>query len=143
VSETPETIPTPRPVPDERSAGYWAAAAEHVLRLPRCSACGAFSLPPDLTCPACHTLEPNFTYEAVAGRGKVRTWTVVRHSFLQGFTLPFTLVDVQLDDQPEVRMIGQLLDGAETPIALGDAVEVTFEDLAPGVSVPAFRKVPA
>jgi hypothetical protein len=37
-------------------------------------------------------------------------------------------------------MIGQLLDGPETPVALGDAVEVAFEDLAPGVSVPAFRK---
>lgn len=128
------------PVPDETSAPYWAAAAEHVLKLPRCAQCGAFSLPPDLTCPSCHTLEPDYRYEVVSGRGKVRTWTVVRHSFLQGFELPFMLVDVQLDDQPGVRMIGQLLDGADTPIGLGDAVEVAFEDLAPGVSVPAFRK---
>jgi uncharacterized OB-fold protein len=128
------------PVPDESSAPYWAAAAKHVLKLPRCAQCGAFSLPPDLTCPNCHTLEPGYRYEEVSGRGKVRTWTVVRHSFLQGFELPFMLVDVQLDDQPGVRMIGQLLDGADTPIQLGDAVEVAFEDLAPGVSVPAFRK---
>jgi uncharacterized OB-fold protein len=128
------------PVPDESSAPYWAAAAEHVLKLPRCTRCGAFSLPPDLTCPSCHTLAPDYAYEPVSGRGTVRTWTVVRHSFLKGFELPFMLVDVQLDDQPEVRMVGQLLDGADTPIACGDPVEIAFEDLAPGVAIPAFRK---
>jgi uncharacterized OB-fold protein len=130
------------PVPDETSAPYWAAAAEHVLKLPRCKQCGKFSLPPDMTCPNCHSLEPGFSYEPVSGRGTVRTWTVVRHSFLQGFELPFMLVDVQLDEQPEVRMIGQLVDGPHTPIGLGDAVEVAFEDLAPGIAVPAFRKAP-
>jgi uncharacterized OB-fold protein len=129
------------PVPDETSAPYWAAAAKHVLKLPRCSNCAEFTLPPDITCPSCHTLEPNFTYEEVSGRGKVRSWTVVRHSFLKGFELPFILVDVQLDDQPQVRLIGQLVDGPNTPISLGDAVAVAFEDVAPGVAIPAFRKV--
>jgi len=129
------------PVPDETSAPYWAAAAKHVLKLPRCSNCREFTLPPDITCPHCHTLEPNFAYEPVSGRGKIRSWTVVRHSFLQGFKLPFMLVDVQLDDQPKVRMIGQLIDGPDTPVKLGDAVAVAFEDLTPGIAVPAFTKV--
>ena len=128
------------PVPDELSAPYWAAAAQHQLKLPRCSQCGVFSMPPDITCPSCHTLEPNYTYEKVSGRGRVRTWTVVRRSFLSGFDLPFMVVDVQLDDQPEVRLIGQLLDGADTPIKLGDAVDVAFDDISPGASIPAFRK---
>jgi uncharacterized OB-fold protein len=128
------------PVPDESSAPYWAAAAEHVLKLPRCSNCHEFTLPPDITCPNCHTLEPSFAWEPVSGRGRIRTWTVVRHSFLKGFELPFMLVDVELDEQPRVRMIGQLLDGGDTSVAIGDAVEVTFEDVAPGVSIPAFRK---
>ncbi len=129
------------PVPDEMSAPYWAAAAEHRLMLPRCSQCGMFSMPPDITCPNCKTLEPRFAYEPVSGRGTVRTWTVVRRSFLTGFDLPFLVVDVQLDVHPDVRLIGQLLDGPETPIKLGDAVEVDFEDIAAGVAVPAFRKV--
>jgi uncharacterized OB-fold protein len=128
------------PVPDESSAPYWAAAAEHVLKLPRCSNCREFTLPPDITCPHCHTLEPNFTWEPVSGRGHVRTWTVVRHSFLKGFELPFTLVDVQLDEQPKIRMIGQLLGGGDTLLALGDPVEVAFDDVGSGTSIPAFRK---
>jgi uncharacterized OB-fold protein len=128
------------PVPDETSAPYWAAAAGHVLKLPRCSNCHEFTLPPDIGCPNCHKPDPDFTWEPVSGRGRIRTWTVVRHSFLKGFELPFMLVDVQLDEQPKVRMIGQLLDGADAPVSIGDAVTVAFEDLAPGISVPAFRK---
>ena len=132
------------PVPDEISAPYWEAAAGHVLKLPRCSQCGTFALPPDITCPSCHTLEPNYAYQEVSGRGRIRTWTVIRHSFLQGFDLPFMLVDVQLDDQPEVRMIGRLVDGADAAVKLGDAVAVAFDDLAPGIAVPAFKlAVPA
>lgn len=128
------------PEPDEASAPYWAACAEHVLKLPRCSACGEFTFPADITCPNCLSLEPRFTYEQVSGRGKVRTWTVVRHSFLQGFELPFALVDVELDAHPKIRLIGQLVDGPDAPLALGDAVEVAFQDVAPGVSIPGFRR---
>jgi uncharacterized OB-fold protein len=128
----------PLPVPDEVSAPYWAACAEHVLKLPRCSRCGEFTLPPDSSCPHCHSLAPEFTFTPVSGRGKVRTWTVIRQSFLRGFDVPFLLVDVQLDEQPSVRMIGRLLDGPGTPLQIGAPVTVAFEDLAPGVAVPAF-----
>ena len=68
----------------------------------------------------------------------MRTWTIVRQSYLTGFDVPFVLVDVQLDDHPSVRMIGRLLDGPEALLRIGDAVTVAFEDLAPGVAVPAF-----
>ena len=128
----------PLPVPDEVSAPYWAACAQHVLKLPRCSRCGEFTLPPDSSCPHCHSLDPEFTFEPVSGRGKVRTWTVIRQSLLAGFDVPFLLVDVQLDDQPSVRLVGRLLDGHETHLRLGDPVAVAFEELAPGVAVPAF-----
>ena len=128
----------PLPVRDETSAPYWAACAEHVLKLPRCSSCGEFTLPPDVTCPHCQSPEPDFTFEPVSGRGKVRTWTVIRHSFLSGFEVPFLLVDVELDDQPHIRMVGRLVDGPETPLRIGDRVAVAFEDLSSDIAVPAF-----
>jgi uncharacterized OB-fold protein len=127
------------PVADEISAPYWEACARHVLTLPRCSDCGEFTLPPDISCPNCRSLDPRFVFVEVAGRGRIRTWTVIRHSFLSGFELPFLLVDVQLEEQPEVRMIGRLVDGPDVAIAIGDPVAVTFDDLAPGMAVPAFR----
>jgi hypothetical protein len=64
----------------------------------------------------------------------------MRQSALPGFEadLPFVLVDVELLEQPELRLIGRLLDGPDAPLHLGAPVSVAFEDLDEGVSVPAF-----
>ena len=130
----------PVPIPDEQSAPFWAAAAEHVLTAARCARCTAYSMPPDVVCPHCGSTDPQFEFTPVSGRGTVRSWTVVRQSFLPGFDddLPFVLVDVELVEQPELRVIGRLLDGVDAPLRLGDQVTVGFEDLAPGLAVPAF-----
>jgi len=131
----------PRPVPDEQSAAFWEAAAEHVLAVARCSRCEAFSHPPDLVCPSCGSTGPAFVFTPVDGAGTVRSWTVMRQSFLPGFDVPFVLVDVELRAQQDLRMIGRLLDGPEATLRVGAAVSLVFEDVAPGVSVPAFALV--
>jgi uncharacterized protein len=135
----------PVPVPDESSAPYWAAAARHELSLPRCSRCGSFAIPPGQACPQCGSTDPEYAYEEVSGQGIVRSWTIIRQSFLPGFDadLPFMLVDVELAEQPELRMIGRLLDGPDAPVRAGAAVRVAFEDLAASggadaIAIPAF-----
>jgi len=130
----------PLPVPDERSAPFWDATARHVLTAARCSRCRARVMPPDLTCPRCLSSDPAFVFEPLSGRGTVRSWTIVRQSFLPGFAddVPFVLVDVELAEQRDLRIVGRLLDGPAAPVRLGDPVTVAFEDLAPDVSVPAF-----
>jgi uncharacterized OB-fold protein len=128
-------------MPDESSAPYWAAAAEHVLTVARCGRCGTLTLPPDVVCAACGSTDPAFEFTEVSGNGVVRSWTVVRQSFLPGFDVPFVLVDVELAEQVDLRVIGRLLDGAETEVVLGSAVRVAFEDLTPGIAVPAFELV--
>lgn len=137
---TDPRAPRPVPVPDEQSAPFWKAAAEHVLTAARCSHCRMLCLPPDVVCPHCRSTAPDFRFEPVSGRGVVRAWTVVRQSFLPGFDadLPFVLVDVELDDQAELRLIGRLTDGVDAPLRLGARVVPAFEDLGEGVSVPAF-----
>ena len=134
----------PVPVPDEASAPFWSAAAEHVLTAARCAHCGQFSMPPDVVCPHCRSSDPRFEFTPVSGRGAVRSWTIVRQAFLPGFEddLPFVLVDVELVEQQELRMIGRLLDGPDAELHVGDTVVVGFEDLAPGVAVPAFELSP-
>jgi hypothetical protein len=76
----------------------------------------------------------------------VASWTIIRQSFLPGFAadLPFMLVDVELADQPGLRMIGRLLDGPEAPVRPGAPVTAAFEDLpqegdSERTAVPAFR----
>lgn len=128
----------PLPVADEQSAPYWEAASRHELVLARCSICGQLAHPPDVVCPHCGSTEPHFGFVPVEGTGVVRSWTIVRQSFLPGFDVPFTLLDVELDAQEDLRMIGRLLDPSEEPVALGARVHVAFEDLADEISVPAF-----
>ena len=76
----------------------------------------------------------------MSGEGTLRSWVILHQSFLPGFDtlLPLVLVDVALDEQSDVRLIGRLLDGPDAPLALGRRVRVAFEDLAPDIAVPAF-----
>lgn len=134
-------MPTkPLPVPDESSAGYWDAAARGELALPRCSVCARFSLPATVVCPECGSTEPRFTYVPVDGAGTVRSWTIVRDAFLPGFAdeVPYMLVDIELDVQPQLRMIGRLVDGPDVGVRIGDRVTVRFDRIADGVAVPSF-----
>jgi hypothetical protein len=129
----------PVPVPDETSAEFWAAAADHRLVIARCARCAEFSHPPSTVCPHCGSTDPAFGFELVGGSGVIRSWTVMRQSFLPGFDVPFVLVDVELAAQEDLRLIGRLVDGSDAPLRLGAPVRVVFEDIAPGVAVPGFE----
>lgn len=130
----------PLPVPDEQSTPFWKAAAQGVLTVARCSRCQSFCHPPDVVCPHCHSTDPVFVFTPVSGRGIVRSWTVMRQSFLPGFQdeVPFLLVDVELEEQPDLRIIGRLMDGPDSNVRIGAPVQVTFEDLGSDIAVPAF-----
>jgi uncharacterized OB-fold protein len=127
-------------VPDAQSARFWEATARHELTAAKCSNCGMFSIPPDVVCAHCGDPEATFSFEAVSGRGVVRSWTVMHQSFVAGFEddVPFVLVDVELEEQADLRMIGRLVDGPDAPLHLGDRVTAAYEDLGDGVSIPAF-----
>ena len=128
----------PLPVPDDRSREFWAAAATHSLVLARCTRCDTYTHPPDSVCPHCGSTDPDFEFAPVDGSGSVRSWTVIHQSFLPGFDVPFVLVDVELSAQADLRLIGRLVDGPGARLSLGASVRLAFEDVAPGVAIPAF-----
>lgn len=128
----------PVPVPDEHSAAFWEAAREHRFTVARCAACETLVVAPDDVCAHCGSVEPAFEFEPVSGRGTVRSWAVVHQSLLGGFDVPFIVVDVELAEQADLRVLGRLLDGPDADVHLGADVTVTFEDLPDGFSVPAF-----
>jgi uncharacterized OB-fold protein len=131
----------PLPVADERSGPFWEAAARHVLVIARCSVCSTFVHPLDSPCPRCRTLDYPFEFVPVSGRGTLRSWTVVRQALLPGFSalVPYVLVDIELEEQQGLRLLGRLLDGMHAPLRYGAPVVTAWEDLSPGLSVPAFE----
>ncbi|HEX5265325.1 MAG TPA: OB-fold domain-containing protein [Acidimicrobiales bacterium] len=136
-----EGVRKPLPVPDPLSEEFWRAAAAHVLAVQRCAACGWYAHPPDVICVNCLSPERAFRSEPVSGRGRVRSWTVMHDAFLPGFRpdVPYVVVDVELDEQAGLRMIGQLVDGTAERLRLDARVEAVFDDVAEGLAVPQFR----
>jgi uncharacterized OB-fold protein len=122
------------------SAPFWEATARGELVLARCGRCRRFAQPPEAVCPHCHHTDPGFRFEPAPSTGTVRSWTVIRRSFLPGFEVPFVLADValDLDDADDVRLIGRLVDGPAAPVHVGDRVAVVFDD-----GVPAFALEPS
>jgi uncharacterized OB-fold protein len=131
----------PLPVTDEVSQDYWASAAAHVLSIQRCAACGTYQYPPSATCRACLSPEREFRYEPVSGRGHIKTWTVVHQAFLPAWRhdAPYVVAVVELAEQDGLYFPAYIVGAAAAEMTLGAAVEVEFEDLAEGVSVPHFR----
>ena len=129
----------PLPLPDDVSRFFWDAAAEHRLALQRCTACGKLQYPPEVCCIHCQC--EDFEIVEATGRGVLYSYSVVSRPLHSGFVnaLPYVVALVELDDQPGLRMITNLVDipdGAK--LKCGMPVEVMFEDRG-AVTLPQFR----
>lgn len=126
----------PAPFPDGESAPYWAAAKAHRFELPHCAACSTWIFPPRALCPTCWT-EPE--WKPVSGRGTVYTFAIMRDSFMKGFPPPYVIAEVDLDEQPGLRLLTNIVGCDVDAVRIGMPVEVTFEDRSADVTVPQFR----
>lgn len=131
-----------RPVPelDDVTGPFWEAAARHELVLQTCSSCGAVRHPPRPVCPAC--LSWDYTWEPASGRATVWSWVIAHQPVLPAFAdkTPYNVAVVELAEG--VRMIGNLLDVADSEIHEGMAVEVAWEDVEDDVTLPQWRPAP-
>lgn len=127
----------PVPEPDDASAPFWEAAAHHHLVIQRCARCGAFRHPPRPMCPRCTAFDHDWM--PASGRGRVWSWVVAHAPVLPAFAekTPYNVVVVELPEG--VRMIGTLVDTPNDGIREGMEVEVVFEDVEDGVSLPQWR----
>jgi uncharacterized OB-fold protein len=132
--------PRPLPVDDDRdTAGFWEAARRHELAVLTCQACGAVLHMPRAYCSRCGGW--SVAWREVAGRGSLHSWTVVDHQVHPAFPVPYTVVLVQLDEVPEVRLVGHLPGDPE--LAEGQPMEAWFEELGDGVVLPQWRPAAA
>lgn len=133
----------PVPLPDVLTQPFWTAACEHRLVAARCAACDEMSLPPDVVCARCSTPDPAWTWCDLSGVGRLRAWTVVTRAFLPGFDEPPVVIDVELDDQSDLRLISRLIGADPEGLTSGVPVRVVFDDVADGVTLPVFELVTA
>jgi uncharacterized OB-fold protein len=121
---------------DRDTAGFFEAAAEGRLVYRACNDCDHALHPPTAHCPHCGGW--NTAWRDAKGAGKLHTWTTVAHQIHPDFPAPYTLVVVELDEAPEVRLVGHLK--GEPALEAGMPMEVWFESLGEGQpSLPQWR----
>ena len=135
---TSKALP-PIPEPDEVSAPFWDAAAREELRIQRCRRSGRFMHPPQRLCLCCG--EDDLEFAPVSGKGTIYSFTVMRDQRVQGFTdrVPYISAFVELDEQPLLILVCNLLGAREEDVEIGRRVEVAFERLTPEITLPQFR----
>ena len=133
MSEPARQKPLPRPAPE--STPYWEAAAAHRFKLPRCNACRKFWFPPSRTCP--HCLAADFAFEEVSGRGRVFSFVTFHRVYNPAFDVPYVVALIELEEGP--RLLSNVVDIPVEEVRCDLPVEVMFDDVAAGVSVPKFR----
>jgi len=133
---TQTTVPRPVPVADDPdTGGFFEAATRGELAIRMCNGCDAVLHMPVPYCYRCGGWEGR--WQQVPGYGRLYSWTVVAHQVHPAFPVPYTVVLVELDEHPEVRLVGHL--PGRPPLDPGQAMEVWFEQVTDDVVLPQWR----
>lgn len=129
----PPSRPIPSPTPETRH--FWEGTSLGELRLQRCSDCSHTYFPPRPFCPSCSSRSVEVV--AASGRATLHSY-VIHHRDAPGFTAPYSIAVVQLEEGP--RMMTNIVGCDQTPEALqlDMALEVTFEPVSDEITLPLF-----
>jgi uncharacterized OB-fold protein len=126
------------------AAAFWEGCSQGELRVQTCATCGRRRMPPRPMCPWCRSFEVRWTTMS----GRARVWSVViPHPPLlpaYGDQAPYNVVVVELEDDPSIRFVGNVVAAAGAPlnsidphsVEIGADVEVVFSQVADDVWLP-------
>ncbi len=128
------------PEPDESTRFYWEGARAGRLMIQRCAACGRYQHPPSPACTRC--LADDMLPTEVSGRGTLYTFIIAHQAFDAAFLdeLPYVVALVELEEQPGLRLLTNILEAPHEDLKIGMPLEVTFEKRGEW-SLPQFRPV--
>lgn len=122
------------PAPDETEAPFWEWTARGELRMQACTGCGRRRFPPRPMCPWCRSTAS--AWEPVSGRGTIWSFVVPHPPLLPAYAAlaPYNVVTVALEEDPVIRLVGNLVASPDGPIneidpatiEIGDPVRVVF-----------------
>ena len=135
-------MPKVIPVPDELSKPFWDAVNEKRLVMQNCSACDKLQYPPQEKCAACGSAE-KLAWKEVSGRGRISSYIVIEDGRLDRRMpdQPYNLALIILDEDPGINFYSNLPGVPVDDVPVGAAVEVVFEEVAPGQLIHEWRGV--
>jgi len=130
----------PLPALDALNRAFWTGGADGKLLIARCSDCGYWLHPPGPVCPQC--LSRDVAPQPVSGRGVVYACSVNHQLWHPAFPPPYAVALVELDEQPLLRLVTNIVDCDPSDVRSGMRVAVRFEQVE-DVHIPLFHPVTA
>ncbi len=127
-------LPIPQVNDDNRA--FWTGGRDGELRIVRCNDDGYYIHPPAPRCPRC--LGENVEPTPVSGRGTVYTFTVNERVWSPGLEVPYVIAIVELDEQPGLRLMTNIVGVSPGEVAINMPVRVEFREQG-DVHAPVFR----
>jgi uncharacterized OB-fold protein len=127
---------------DPLTQEFWERSNARELVIQRCTECATFYHPPVALCP--NDCSASLVFESVSGSGHVYAFSIIHDTRSPAFDqfTPYVHATVTLDDAPAVIMTTNLPGVPLSDVAIGMAVEVDFEEIAPGILIPQFTSSP-
>ena len=132
------------PLRDEDGEGFWEGTLRGEFRIQACGACGRLRFPPRPMCPHCRSTASE--WRTMSGRGTVWSFVVPHPPLLEAYqaVAPYNVVVVSLDEDPGIRLVGNLVASEEGPInevdpdsiRIGDPVRVVFPRITEDTALP-------
>lgn len=128
------------PSPDEESEGFWQGTALGELRIQACGQCGRLRHPPRPMCPQCQSTERH--WQRMSGRGTVWSFVVPHPPLLPAYEqfAPYNVIAVTLEEDPVIRLVGNLVAAPGGPINEVDPASITIGE--PVRAVFSLRQAP-
>lgn len=129
----------PTPVPTQDTEPFWNGLSEGKFLLQQCPRCGTFRYPPKPMCPQCNSLESQWV--PASGKGEIYSYTVTQQALHPSLVdrIPHVVILVELDEG--VRMTSNIVQCELDQIQIGMPVEVVFEKMNEGVTLPKFKPI--
>ena len=132
------------PAIGDDEAPFWEATRQGELRIQQCASCERLRFPPRPLCPWCHSAESQWAL--MSGKGTVYSYVVPHPPLLPQFhdLAPYNVILVTLDEDPTIRLVGNLVNEVGDPInaidpnsiEIGAAVRVVFEAVTDETTMP-------
>ncbi|MFP6625588.1 MAG: Zn-ribbon domain-containing OB-fold protein [Deltaproteobacteria bacterium] len=129
---------------DPQDKPFWEATRRGELVVQACSSCARLRFPPRPMCPWCQSVA--YEWRALSGKGRIWSFAVSHPPLLPVFAerAPYPVIVVEVDEDPTIRMVGNLVAEASSDINeidpatinIGDRVSVVFSELADDVVLP-------
>lgn len=142
-----------RPLPatdNPIDAAFWEGTRRGELRVQKCGGCAKLRFPPRPVCPHCRSFAA--AWQAMSGKGRIWSYVVPHPPLLPAFAekAPYNVILVELDEDPAIRMVGNLV-GTESgdideidphTVEIGTPVRAVFQPVTEDVTMIRWIRTP-